>query len=118
VLAIVSVTGGVAELDTDGDSLADDSGTLAALGITGAERAMLGGLYNAGQTLWRLPLSRLGSGAVSPGPGPLASVVPPPRTLVPTTPGLDHVLDLDVPVAGTQFSLHYASDRVLGTTCD
>ena len=54
VIKIMSVAGGLAELDTDGDG-AVDNGT--ALGITVAERTALGGLYLPDRTLWRVPIS-------------------------------------------------------------
>jgi hypothetical protein len=56
VLEILAITSGVAELDTDGDGLADDRGTLAALGVTDEERQVLATLYSPGQTLWRSPV--------------------------------------------------------------
>lgn len=54
VVAIVSVTGGLANLDTDGDGTADND---PALGITDEERQRVAGLYPAGQTLWRVPIA-------------------------------------------------------------
>jgi hypothetical protein len=62
----------------------------------------------------RVPLSKLGTWDVSPGPGATASAAPPPRTNIPITATPRHVADVDVPVAGTEFSLHYSSARVLG----
>ena len=50
VIAILGVAGGLAQVDTDGDGLAD-SGT--ALGMTDAERQHLAALYQPGQTLTR-----------------------------------------------------------------
>src|SRR5215510_8061056 len=56
VLKILSITGGTADLDTDGDGAADSPETLAALGVTDQERQTLATLYSAGQTLWRSPV--------------------------------------------------------------
>jgi len=53
VIKILAINNGSAELDTDGDGLADDAAKLAALGITAQESAQLASLYTAGQTLWR-----------------------------------------------------------------
>src|SRR5262249_14842748 len=56
VLAVLRVTGGLADIDSDGDGLADDATKLAALGFTNAERAQLAALYQPGQSLWRSPI--------------------------------------------------------------
>jgi len=56
VIHIVSITDGLAALDTDGDTLADDAITLAALGIVDEERARLAQLYAQGTELWRVPI--------------------------------------------------------------
>jgi RHS repeat-associated protein len=114
VIAVLSVDGGVAALDANGDGAADSAGALAALGISDAERTALAGLYTTGQTLWRLPVSKLGTWDVSPGPGPMPNAKTPPRTNIPQTSTPRHAADVDVPVAGTEFVLHYSSDRVLG----
>jgi hypothetical protein len=50
VIAILGVAGGLAEVDTDGDGLADNGTTL---GMTDAERQHLAALYQPGQTLTR-----------------------------------------------------------------
>src|SRR5262249_31538846 len=55
VIKIVGVTGGLAVLDTNGDGVADSDAALATLGISTAERQTLAGLYQPGQSLWRLP---------------------------------------------------------------
>ena len=56
VIRIVGLAGGLAELDTDGDTLPDDAATLAALGIADEERARLAQLYAPGAELWRAPI--------------------------------------------------------------
>jgi len=53
VLELLSITGGFADLDTDGDGAADSAAQLASLGVTDLERQTLAGTYAAGQTLWR-----------------------------------------------------------------
>jgi hypothetical protein len=50
VIAILGVAGGLAQVDTDGDGLADNG---VALGMTDAERQHLAALYQQGQTLTR-----------------------------------------------------------------
>jgi RHS repeat-associated protein len=52
-------TAGLAELDTDGDGLADGAAALAALGITDAERGTIAQLYLPGDSVWRVPLTHL-----------------------------------------------------------
>jgi hypothetical protein len=56
VIRIVSITGGLADLDTDGDGTADNNSTL---GITTDERRQLAVLYGTGQILWRVQLMHL-----------------------------------------------------------
>lgn len=58
VIMILSSAGGMAEIDTNGDGVADDAAQLAALGISDAERIQLATLYTtAGKTLWRVPVT-------------------------------------------------------------
>lgn len=127
VIKIVSITAGLADLDTDGDDVADNE---AALGITEAERQQLTSLYTAGQSLWRVPLTHF-----SPidcnwpfGPSdedtPPDSTVPLPKT-DPKPPDPDtqcrsiiecqsQTLGEGVGLSGAPFSLSYRSDRVPG----
>jgi hypothetical protein len=53
VVAVLSVGGGSAAIDADGDGVADDDAKLASIGITAAERAQVAGIFKAGQSLWR-----------------------------------------------------------------
>jgi len=57
VIEILSISNGMADLDTDGDGLVDDATTLAELGINDAERQRLASLYPVGASLWRVPLN-------------------------------------------------------------
>jgi len=57
VIRIVGISAGLAELDTDGDTLPDTPATLATLGITNEERTRLAGLYAPGAELWRAPIA-------------------------------------------------------------
>jgi len=54
VVQIVSVTGGLANLDITGDGAADDA---TPLGVDNAERQRLAVLYSSGQKLWRIPVT-------------------------------------------------------------
>jgi hypothetical protein len=57
VIKVLSITDGVADLDTNGDNAADDAATLATLGITVAERQQLAFRFGSGQSLWRVTLT-------------------------------------------------------------
>jgi hypothetical protein len=60
IIKIIDVTGGMANLDIDGDDDSDatDAAGYTGLGITDAERTHLGtNLYSTGQSLWRVQLS-------------------------------------------------------------
>ena len=57
VIKVLSVTSGLADLDTDGDAAPDNATKLATLGVTAEERARLAQLYAPGQTLWRVTIS-------------------------------------------------------------
>ena len=57
VIAIVGETGGMADVDVNGDGAADDAATVGSLGMDDAERARLAGLYEPGQSLWRTPVT-------------------------------------------------------------
>lgn len=59
IVKIVAIVGGKATLDTDGDGVADDAAKLAALGVSAGELQRLASLYPAGQSLWRVPITRL-----------------------------------------------------------
>ena len=54
VIQIISITGGLADLDTDGDGTIDNG---VALGVTDDERQKLAELYSAGQSLWRITIT-------------------------------------------------------------
>jgi RHS repeat-associated protein len=129
VIQIVSEAGGVANLDTDGDGQADGRTTLAALGITDAERQQLAALYQPGTSLWRVPITHFTPWDCNWPYGPPDDAIkpdvdPPQQDEPPKDPceevgnstitAESQVLSEAVSVAGTPFSLNYASDRVPG----
>jgi hypothetical protein len=57
IIQVLGATNGLADLDVDGSGQAAGAAALAALGITDAERQQLAGLYQPGQSLWRVPVS-------------------------------------------------------------
>ncbi len=94
VLTLLGVVGGLAQLDTDGDNLADAPVTLAAWGITPGEQQVLGSRFTAGQSLSRIAVSALGTAQSSRtrasarstrGPR-AAATVPSPQVLDPNFP--------------------------------
>ena len=132
VIKILSTSGGVADLDTDGDALADDTAKLTALGITEAELTRLASLYPAGKTLWRSPITHFTPwdcnwpygpppGAGGPDGEPPEGDNPPDSDDSDDCPGCSieaqsQTLGEEIPITGTPFNLHYRSDRVPGRT--
>ena len=126
IIRIVTITGGLADLDTDGNGVADND---ASLGITDAERRELAARYTADQSLWRVPVAHFTpwdcnwpygppAGAAAPGqPDPNQSD---PSTDDPSCQGgsiiecESQTLREAMPIAGTPFTLNYGSDRVPG----
>jgi YD repeat-containing protein len=125
VIQLLGVEGGVAVLDVDGEGLAAAPERLSELGISSEELAELAQSYAAGDALWRARLSHfapfdlslpfraeVGSGGSSPAaPGQLSPLDEPG---IPLPPSETQVLAQALDVAGTPFTLHYRSDRVLG----
>jgi RHS repeat-associated protein len=128
VVKIKSVTGGLADLDLDGDDVADSGAALAALGVTEAERAQIAGLYAIGQSLWRIPIEHF-----TPFDFNLPFNLPPDAEYpLPPFPNPDVIEDgmcevpgsivecqnqtlgERVPLTGTPFTLNYRSSRVPG----
>ncbi|MCB1881453.1 MAG: hypothetical protein KDI54_15605 [Gammaproteobacteria bacterium] len=125
VVKILSIAGGIAQLDTDGDNLADNG---ADLGVSEAERRELAVLYAEGKTLWRVALSHLSTIDLNFGGQPIDDPNQPP----PEQPASDddpckqqgnsaiecqnQILHENIAVTGTPFNLHYASDRHPGRT--
>lgn len=130
VIEILTITDGLAELDIDGDGVADDAAALAVLGITETERAQLADLYQPGQTLWRVPITHFTPwdcnwpygpppDGTPPAGGPPAGDDPvddPCLTRGSIIECQTQTLREMVDIAGTPFSLHYSSNRVPGRT--
>ncbi len=57
IIQITAINAGLAEIDIDGDNIADDAAALATLNIDVAEQTQLALEYPAGQSLWRVELS-------------------------------------------------------------
>ncbi|HEX6911614.1 MAG TPA: hypothetical protein VF142_14530, partial [Longimicrobium sp.] len=131
VVAVLSVDGGTAAVDVNGDGAAEGPTSLAAHGFDADELARLATLYAPGTTLWRVQTTHFTpfdfnhpAGPLGPDPGP-----PPPADPDANNgeenacPGVQagsiiecqtRVLGERLPVAGTPFSLTYRSNRVPG----
>jgi len=124
VLRIVAVSGGVAQIDTNGDGQADSASVLASRGIDAAEQAELASLYTPGQSLWRAAMSHFTPGdmnwlAPALPPGAITPAMPRPnvRTLLDDcNTACGSIIELQnralretLPIAGTGVGLTYNS---------
>jgi len=128
VIGIVGVTGGAADIDSNGDGLADDATTLAALGFTDAERVQLAALYQPGQSLWRSPIVHFSwldwnfpigfpPNVKKPNPPPPDKPDPPPNPCMMSSCIIEvenQVLGERIPLSGTGYELDYSSAVVAG----
>lgn len=128
VIKILNENGSIAEIDADGDGLAEDSAAREALGITMVELQQLALLYDPDQTLWRVPLEHFSPVDLNfDTEFPEDAIVPDP----PNPSAMDvaeesceeagsivecqgQVLGERIPVAGTPYSFNYRSDRMPG----
>ncbi len=129
-LQVVSITNGEANIDVTGDGIADTGAALTSLGITSAELAQVAVLYPVGQSLWRVPVPHFTAWDFNFGAGPPPNAGAPtggaPSPGPPDGPGgcskpnasivacQKQALGETVAVAGTPYSLYYASDRQRG----
>jgi RHS repeat-associated protein len=126
VIKVLAIVSGVANLDIDGDAVADDATKLATIGITAAERSALGQLYSAGQTLWRVPVAHFSAWDFNWPYGPPGDADPPPSK--DEDPDKDkkckqagsiigcesQSLGQVLAVTGTPWRMHYESSRTPG----
>ncbi|WAM22762.1 MAG: right-handed parallel beta-helix repeat-containing protein (plasmid) [Candidatus Methanoperedens sp.] len=127
IIKILSITGGMADLDVDGSNQTANISQLAALNITDAERQQLAALYQPGKSLWRVPIIHFTTWDCNWPMGP------PPGATVPNQPSPEpsrsdetdcvqgsiircqtQALGEAVDITGTPYSLHYQSDRMPG----
>lgn len=131
VIKVLGTSGGMANIDADGDGVADTAGSLAALGITTAERQQLAALYAAGTSLWRTPMDHFSTMdqnwsfvCIPTDCGPPKETPPPPPPPDQCTQGGSIIgcerqtLGKDLELVGTPFTLHYESERVPGRTAE
>ncbi len=77
IVKILSISGGLVQLDVSGNGTPADAAALAALGITDAERERLAGLYSTGKSLWRVQLTHLSTWDCNWSFGPPPDAEPP-----------------------------------------
>ncbi|MGX2029945.1 PKD domain-containing protein [Methylocaldum gracile] len=129
VIKVLSVAGGLVDLDTDGDGQPDDVETLSDLGITPEEQAQLAALYAPGKSLWRVPVTHFTPWDFNwpYGPPADATVPPPPDDTQDPPPDKDsddcngcsinpqaQTVGEELPITGTPYTLHYLSRRAPG----
>lgn len=126
VIKLLSETNGLADVDVTGDGVADTGAPLDALGITDAEREQLADLYDAGQELWRVPITHFTPWDHNWPYGPPPGARPPQLKWYNNeepdpcwTSGSiinceTQTLGESIPLIGAPFSLVYQSDRVPG----
>lgn len=124
IVKVLSVTGGLANLDSDGDGVADN-----ALALSETERQQVAELYQLGTSLWRVPVTHFSPSDYNFGPGfspvdvepsvPFATAAQtdsepcqvPQNSIIECQ---NQTLGERLAVAGTPYALHYQSDRVPG----
>ena len=128
VIKILSIRNGMADLDVDGSSATATTQVLSALGISNAELRTLAQIYQAGQSLWRVPISHFTpwdyNWPYGPPPDATGPNAPPP-VIQPTVTDpcmqsgsiiecQNQTLGEKIDIAGTSFSLNYRSSRIPG----
>lgn len=133
IVEILDIENNLAILDVEGGGDPADVDQLAELGVTDAERQQLATLYPVGKSLWRVPIPHFTPWDHNWPYGPPENAVLPPKE-PPEIPDSDRPKNSDdenecdgciispqaqtvgeeIPIAGTLYSLHYRSDRVLG----
>jgi RHS repeat-associated protein len=131
VVQVVSVTDGLADLDVDGDGIADTGDALIALAVTDGERQKMAALYQPGQSLWRARIPHFSPWDFNLAISPSNLPENPPKAIVTNASAeterncnrdgsiidcQNQTLGEEVPITGTPFSLAYRSSRAPGRT--
>jgi RHS repeat-associated protein len=135
IVQVLSVSGGIATLDVDGQGQPASAAELATLGITSDELGQIAAFYPAGQDLWRVPIQHFSPWDFNQNDGPPGGACGPNQSgCGPGGPGgggggggdcdgtatgciIDieaQILGEQVAVGGTPFSLNYRSERTSG----
>lgn len=131
VVRILSVAGGLAQIDINGAGKPATADQLTSLGVTTDELQKLATLYATGTTLWRAPVRHFSPYDLNYGvSAPLNAQQPQLPNINPTNPNqianpttqpghgtieqeTQYFLET-IPIAGTPFTLNYSSERVPG----
>ena len=128
VIKILSITSGVANIDSDNNNVADSATVLSTLGITPEERTQLASLYVVGKTLWRVQVTHLSTWDPN-WPFKAPDDAEPPKNPPPDKDPEEEdpcemggsivecenqVLGETLSVTGTPYSINYRSSRVSG----
>jgi RHS repeat-associated protein len=127
VIKIVGQSGGLAQVDVNGDGVAETPDTLATLGVDSTELARLATLYATGTSLWRVStphFSPMDLNFPSLNPKAAPPKVKPPKRKAPVKNPCEssgsiiecqnQVLGERVGLSGTGMTLNYRSNRVRG----
>lgn len=128
VVKVLGAEAGLATLDVDGAGVAADTARLLALGVSDDERRQLATLYTSGKELWRVRVTHFTPWDCNWPVGCTTSCTPPdapeppppdPDPCSDTQPGSKiecqaQALGERVAITGTNFALHYQSDRTPG----
>ena len=133
VIEILATDGGMASIDADGDGVAEDAAALAALGASDAELTRLAGLYQSGDTLWRVPVNHFSphdlnwyrrqqrqlqqqlNNASANGNTNIGDPCASSGSIIECQ---NQVLGERIPVVGTPYTLNYRSSRTPGYTAN
>ncbi|MBI4815822.1 MAG: cadherin-like domain-containing protein [Deltaproteobacteria bacterium] len=100
---------GLAEVDTDGDGLADE-------GVGPEERQVLASLYPNPAGVWRVPVGHFSTWAFGFSTGGPADSAPPVKGDPVSPEATEEVIERSIELTNTSFRLVYQSDRVVGFT--
>jgi RHS repeat-associated protein len=126
IIKVLSITNGLADLDVDGSGNPAGATALEKLRITDEERAKLAGLYEQGQSMWRVPIDHFTPYDCNWPYGPPDDAEkpdqpPPPDPRDKPKPDCEkgsvidchnQILGENLNVSGAPFYLHYGSDGV------
>ena len=125
IVRVVNIRDGQAALDVDGDGLEDHGEALSILGIDSDELTVLGGRYEVGASLWRIPLEHFSAWdfnwcfmaglSASLPPDFFPSLFPDSCMVSGSIIECENqVLGESFKLAGVPYDLYYRSDRVIG----
>ncbi len=131
IVKVLSIENNTSVLDVRGNGTPSTQDALDSLGITEEERVKIAGLYQPGQSLWRVPITHFTPWDCNWPYGPPDSAEEPDVELdtfyLEDDPCIDdgsiievqnQVLREQIPITGTPYSLNYSSKRSIGRTSE